>query len=137
MALMNKFLKANLPLFLQICRFGLVGLTAAAIHFSMVVLLVQTFSLPPLIANIGGFMVAFNCSYWGHRLWTFQDTLSMHSVALPKLLIVQLVNFAANESLFFIFLWWNLPYTIALLLVLMVLPIFTFIASKWWVFRIA
>ncbi len=134
----NRFIDNGLiSLFFQLCRFGLVGLTAAAIHFSTVVFLVQTFMFQPLVANIIGFMLAFNCSYWGHKLWTFQDTTSRHAIALPKLLTVQLMNFAANESLFSIFLWMNLPYTLALLLVLTILPIFTFIASKWWVFRVA
>lgn len=131
---MNK-LSHYLPLFLQICRFGIVGVTSATIHFTTVVLLVQTRSFPPLVANVFGYVIAFQMSYWGHRLWTFSDTLVTHRMALPKLFCVQLVSFAANESLFFIFLSLNLPYPIALLIVLSVLPIFTFISSKLWVFK--
>lgn len=128
-------MRAWLPLFGQIFRFGIVGLIAAAIHFNIVVLLVQTFSFAPLVANIFGFMISFQMSYWGHRLWTFGDTATLHRVALPKLLLVQFINFVANESLFYVFLLFNLPYPIALIIVLSVLPIFTFITSKLWVFR--
>ncbi|RDI40983.1 GtrA family protein [Aquicella lusitana] len=124
-----------LPLFLQIFRFGIVGLTAAAIHISIVILLVQYEGLEPLAANIFGFAIAFQMSYWGNRLWTFSDAAVLHRVALPKLLLVQIVNFLANESLFYVFLTLHLPYPIALFLVLTILPVFTFISSKLWVFR--
>lgn len=122
------------PLFFQILRFGLVGLAAAAIHFGIVVALVQAGSVPPLIANIFGFAIAFQMSYWGHRLWTFADKVTTHRIAIPKLFFVQTLNFAANETLFYIFLALNVPYPVALIIVLTVLPFFTFMASKLWVF---
>lgn len=138
MDLMNKLSRAlnvYYPLFFQLCRFGIVGVTAAAVHFSIVVSLVQLNGLPPLLANVFGFAISFQVSYWGHRRWTFQDSVALHRVAFPKLLFVQLINFAANESLFYILLSFHLPYVFALLIVLAVLPIFTFIVSKMWVFR--
>jgi putative flippase GtrA len=124
-----------LPLIRQVFRFGVVGLTGACIHFSTVVVLVQYFSFLPLMANFFGFLCAFQISYWGHRLWTFRDTISLHRIAAPKLLVIQLLNFSANETLFYIFLSLHLPYPIALLIVLSVLPVFTFISSKKWVFK--
>ena len=130
-----RIVAAYSPLFLQIFRFGIVGLTAAAIHFSVVIMLVQTYFMAPLVANVLGFIVSFQLSYWGHRMWTFNDTAALHRVALPKLLFVQILNFTANEGLFYFFLMLHLPYQIALLIVLTTLPIFTFFVSKWWVFR--
>jgi putative flippase GtrA len=125
---------SKLSLFFQVFRFGVVGLVAAAIHFSIVVMLVHVGSLIPLLANVFGFAIAFQVSYWGHRLWTFPDNGILHRIALPKLLFVQLLNFAANETLFYILLSLNVPYPIALIIVLAVLPVFTFMASKLWVF---
>ncbi len=126
----------NLPHWvLQLLRFGIVGVTAATIHFSVVIVLVQIGEMAPLIANIVGFIISFQMSYWGHRRWTFNETAALHRVALPKLLFIQLLNFAANEYLFYFLLTLNMPYPIALLLVLAILPIFTFTISKFWVFR--
>lgn len=119
----------------QIARFLIVGVIAAAVHFSMVVLLVQSYDYLPLIANVGGFMVSFQVSYWGHRMWTFSGTEVLHREAYPRLVAVQVVNFALNESLYYFFLSMNLPYTLALLIVLAILPTFTFISSKFWVFQ--
>lgn len=123
-----------LQLALQLCRFGVVGVSAAAIHFAVVVCLVSIQSVPPLLANIGGFLVAFQLSYWGHRRWTFAANAA-HKPALMKFLLVQSCNFGFNQSLFALFLALQIPYQWALLLVLGILPAFTFILSKQWVFR--
>jgi len=119
----------------QIAKFLTIGSFAAVVHFSVVVLLVQLFHYVPLIANVAGFVVSFQLSYWGHRLWTFSDTMVSHREAYPKLVVVQVVNFSVNESLYFLFLSLGLPYQLALLIVLAILPVFTFITSKFWVFQ--
>lgn len=132
---MNRNVTPMSVLFLQFCRFGIVGLTAAIVHYCIVVELVQKIAMQPLIANIFAFLIAFQISYWGHRLWTFQDSSVLHRNAFPRLLFLQTINFAANEALFSIFMTYGLPYNIALIIVLAILPIFTFITSKLWVFQ--
>ncbi len=121
-------------LFTQLFRFVSVGMTAAAVHFATVVCLVQANLLIPLSANVLGFLLGFQVSYWGHRSWTFYDTLALHRVAFPKLLLVQVINFAANEGMFYWLLTLHIPYTLALIMVLAILPLFTFFISKLWVF---
>lgn len=128
-------MKKYKSLFLQIIRFGIVGLSAATIHFLVVVLLVQTRNTPPLIANIAGFISGFQMSFWGNRLWTFQQSSVSNKSAFMKLLLVQIINFIANESLFYIFLCLHVPYQLALFLVLSLLAVGTFIINKTWVFK--
>ena len=123
------------PLVFQLLRFGIVGVTAASVHFCVVVLLVQTLTMQPLVANIFGFVVSFQVSYWGHSMWTFSDSQVLHRAALPKLLLVQIISLAVNESMFYILLSFHLPYPVALLIVLSILPAVTFLSSKLWVFR--
>jgi putative flippase GtrA len=118
----------------QVARFGVVGLTAALVHYLVVLALVQAELFIPLTANVLGFLCGFQVSYWGHRQWTFQAAEVDHKAAISKMLIVQGGNFLGNEALFYYLLKLNLPYTVALLIVLAVLPCFTFIASKFWVF---
>lgn len=133
----NRLLQSvfNNPLYIQVLRFGVIGLSAAAIHFLIVVYLVQVHAFAPLIANVFAFGVSFQISYWGHRTWTFSNSDVLHRIAIPKLLFIQILNFVCNELLFYLLLSLHLPYTIALLIVLAVLPIFTFITSKVWIFR--
>ena len=120
---------------LQIARFMTVGVMAAVVHLTVVVSLVQGYSLEPLMANIAGFMIAFQVSYFGHRLWTFNMTEALHHEAYPKLVVVQVVNFAMNEALYYYFLSLHVPYGVALLVVLAILPVFTFVVNKFWVYQ--
>lgn len=135
MALKNKLIPFY-PLLFQIIRFGIIGFGAATVHFSLVVLLVEMQDLKPLVANIIGFMVAFQVSYWGHRYWTFSETTALHRVAFPRLFVVNCLGFIANESIFYVFLTaFSLPYPLALFFTLSILPLVTFTLGKLWVFR--
>jgi putative flippase GtrA len=123
-------------LFWQIIRFGLVGSLAAATQLTVVMTLVEMGLLQPLAANIVGFMIAFQVSYWGHRHWTFNAIGVQHSVAVPRLFFIASSGFIANELFFYIMMSvFHLPYIPALLVVLTILPTITFISSKFWVFR--
>lgn len=126
----------NRDLFFQLFRFGVVGFSSAFVHFVTVIFLVEFGVLKPLVANVFAFIVAFQVSYSGHRYWTFRGANIMHRVAFPKLLLVNGLAFLGNESLFFVFLNdFHLPYQLALLFVLTILPLATFVANKFWVFR--
>lgn len=126
----------NRALFFQLMRFGIIGSIAAAVHFTIVVMLVETEGLKPLYANAVAFLFSFQIGYSGHRYWTFRGTQTQHRTAISKLLLLQSCNFAANEGLFYFFMtFFHLPYPLALLLVLATLPIITFTVSKMWVFR--
>lgn len=120
----------------QLIRFGIVGVCAASTHFLSLVFFVEMGKLKPLVANIIAFMIAFQVSYWGHRRWTFRGTTTTHRVALQRLFIVCGSGFIANEGLYYIFLEiLHLPYQLALVIVLAILPIVNFILGKLWVFR--
>ena len=56
---------------LRLVRFGAVGLLAAAVHYWVVIGLVELLQIAPLKANFGGVAVAFWFSDIGHRHWTF------------------------------------------------------------------
>lgn len=132
--LLLKNIKILYPHFLQLVRFGIVGVFASLLHFGIVVALVEYQGLHPATAFAVAFFISFQLSYWGHRLWTFKATTTTHRVALTRLLSLQIVNLLASESLFSFLLFNKIPYTIALLITLMIMPCFTFIFSKRWVF---
>src|ERR1700690_2903459 len=120
----------------QLGFFGIVGCCAAVVQLCVVILLVEFTHMHPLVANIIGFLLAFNVSYFGHRSLTFAGTTVNHKVAVTRLFGLGVANFIANEGLFYIFLTvFKLYYPIALILVLAILPALTFVISKLWVFR--
>jgi putative flippase GtrA len=53
-------------------RFGLVGITATAVHMLAVSVLLSETQLPTLLANACAFLVAFCVSFAGNYVWTFQ-----------------------------------------------------------------
>jgi len=129
--------KVSFQTILQVIRFGIIGSIAAIINILIVIFLVENFNINPLAANVLAFLIAFNISYIGHRYWSFADTKlkSKHSISIPRFLLVAIISFILNEGLFYIFLnIWHLNYIIALVLVLIIVPIFTFISSKFWAF---
>ena len=132
MDLKNKLI----PLIKQLTRFGIVGIIAVTVHFSILIFLVEREHFTPLVANIFAFLISFQVSYWGHRSWTFYGTTTKHRVALPKLFLIGCSGLVANEGLFYIFLTlFKLPYPLAQFFVLTILPLVNFTLGKFWVFR--
>jgi len=124
----------HIPIILQIIRFGLIGLLAAIIHLTNVMLMVEFIKLHPLLANIIAFNIAFCFSYLGHKHWTFASTRARPS-SLRRFYIVALTGFALNETLYYLLLTLSaLHYATALGIVLAIVPPLTFVLSKFWAF---
>lgn len=125
---------------LRVLRFGIVGLTAAAVHYWVVIGLVELAHIAPLHANVGGFVVAFWVSYFGHRHWTFSDAVASHAdgahPSFIRFLAVALLGFCMNQLLFYLLLRYvGLPYYVALALVVFTVAVMTYVLSKLWAFR--
>lgn len=116
----------------QVMRFGLVGITASLVHWSVVTGLVSTGIGEPLWMNIIGFLCAFSVSYIGHRHWTF---CAGGDQSLKKFFAVSLLGFALNEATFAVLLAMGVPYQIGLLIAIIVAAASTFVLSKTWAFR--
>lgn len=122
------------PSFAQLYRFGIIGIAAACTQFAGVLFLVHFFYLNPYLANALAFLVAFQVSFQGHKFWTFSSETE-HSHTMPKYLVVALLSFCLNEGLYTYFLLrLNLNYSVALIIVLIIIPPVTFILSKFWAF---
>lgn len=119
----------------QSLQFIAVGGAAAATHLLAVAVLVQGWVIPPLIANVLAFLLAFVVSYNGHATLTFAEQLAPTRRALPRYFFVACCSFALNELLYYIALnqlHWH--YLWSLFVVLLIVAIITFVASKFWAF---
>ncbi|MGH8353469.1 MAG: GtrA family protein [Pseudomonas sp.] len=115
--------------------FAVVGLSALMAHFLLVALLLVPLGVPPLVANVLAFLLAFQVSYWGHRLKTFDAGHLPHGQTLPRFFAVASLSFLLNEVLYFLLLRFTpLDYRIALLMVLFTVALVTFALSRAWVF---
>lgn len=127
------------PLFSKVARlvrFGIVGVTATLVHFGVVVLLVETRLLSePLFANLIAFSCAVWVSYHGHNQWTFQHR-RRSSRQFLRFLIVTLAALGLNQAILYLAtrpLGWD--YRIGMLLVILLVPLFTYLLARSWVFR--
>lgn len=115
--------------------FGVVGVSALLVHYCLVTLALVPLGVKPLVANVVGFLLAFQVSYWGHRCLTFQAGHVAHRQALPRFFAVACLSFCVNEAMYFILLHYSrLDYRSALLVVLFTVAALTFLLGKLWAF---
>jgi len=116
-------------------RFIIVGVSALLTHWLVVILLVSAAGLPPLVANVFAFLVAFNVSYFGHRHLTFNASERSHRQTLPRFATVAASSFLVNEALYWLLLNFTpLRYDLAMLLVLGTVAGMTYLLGKFWAF---
>ena len=120
----------------RLAWFVAVGCVAAAVHFGVVVALVELLALPPLLANVGGWLVAFVVSFCGQWLLTFRGTGAPWQQALPRFFLLSLGGFAVNEAAYALLLHFSaLPYDLLLGLVLVGVAVMTYLLSSRWAFQ--
>ena len=77
--------------------FGVVGVSAMLLHFGAVAWVLVPLGIAPLLANVLGFLIAFQLSYWGHRLQTFRAAHIPHRQALPRFFGVACLSFSSTR----------------------------------------
>lgn len=81
--------------FWKFCKFASVGLCATAVHYSILMLLVEVFRIDAVFATTVGFVVAALVNYTLNRRFTFASN-AKHIEALPKFFAVALIGAAIN-----------------------------------------
>lgn len=120
----------------QLVWFVTVGCTAAATHWVVAVLCVEHLALAPLLANVVGWLVAFQVSLFGHYHLTFKHQGAPWRQAAVRFFAVALLGFALNELAYATLLHLtSLRYDIALALVLIGVAVLTFVLSRFWAFK--
>lgn len=113
-----------------------VGCTAAALHFAVVLALVHWLSLPPLVANVGGWLLALGVSFIGHWRLSFADQRAPAGRAALRFVAVSAGAFAVNEAVYALLLGFSgVGYQLALAITLVAVAFATFVLSRHWAFR--
>lgn len=119
---------------LKAWRFTLVGIGGATIHLSVVWFLIAHWAIPPLMANLVAFLAAFGPSFAGHYRWTFRSNRHWKS-ALARFQLVTWTAFLVNNLALVALLDLHLlPSALTAVLAACVIPVFTFLAGRLWVF---
>ena len=91
--------------------------------------------MSPLLANLLGFLIAFQVSHAGHRHLTFSQQDAPASRSRLRFFGVALLSFAVNEMMYWVLLRYTaLDYRVALAIVLVAVAALTFAAARYWAF---
>ncbi|WP_353849969.1 GtrA family protein [Accumulibacter sp.] len=120
----------------QLGWFVFVGCAAAATHWLIAVACVAVWHLPPLAANVCGWLVAFLVSFSGHYLLTFRQQRQSLAVACRRFFLVSAAGFLINEVSYACLLsLTDIPYDLLLGGILVAIAVLTFVFSRFWAFR--
>ncbi|MDD2266022.1 GtrA family protein [Sulfuricurvum sp.] len=115
----------------KLIRYALIGGSSTLIHLGIAFLWLYFVNASLLFANMAGFSVAFMFSYTVQSRYVF-----LHSLSLPKAFRYFLVQFGALlASLFFSNILVGYNSYIKTLIVVILLPLITFVIHKVWTFR--
>lgn len=119
----------------QFIRFCLIGLCAAAIHVTVVIILEKT-RLALAWSNLAGFGVAFWMSYFGHRYFTFTTSNAQHRQMMFRFLMVACSGFLLNEALVLSLKEaFHLPTAFSVLTAIGFSSVFTFLLNRIFAFQ--
>ena len=120
----------------EILRFGAVGLAATAVHWAILSLAVETFGMPPSLANGTAFVCAAFVTYLGQSLWVFTARSRHGTMQVLRFAMSLVFGFAANVAIMAISVHvLDLPYQVGFLLTLVVVPALSFLVNRFWVFN--
>lgn len=112
--------------------FGLFGLIATGVHIA-VFSFIASLGGAGAWANLCGFLVAVPVSYFGNAKVTFGKNPSLRM--LVKFIVIALVGFALNHLNVTIIAALELPWPWSLPGMVVVVPGFSFLLNKLWVYR--
>lgn len=123
------------PALRRLAWFIATGCAAAALHFGVVVLLVEHAGWAPLLANVAGWALAFGVSCTGHLRYSFADQAAPPGRAARRFLAVSALGFALNQGAYALLLHGGgLGYRVALAAVLAGVAVLTWLLSRHWAF---
>lgn len=122
----------------SIVKYALVGLLGTAIHWGLLIALVEWAGVHPVAGSALGFLAVLMISYILNSKWTFRRTgegmdmkqfIRYTIVSSSGLLINTIVMYASVELL-------SLPYWLGQAFVTIVVPLHNYAINRLWTFRV-
>lgn len=126
----------NRELLLQLIVFGIVGVTATLTHYFVALFTHELGEVNLYIANLLGYGTAVAVSFFGHGRFTFKHELDWS--VFSRFAILSVSTFCTSELMLAVMEQvLELEHRISLAVVVLTIPLITFVFSKLWVFRAA
>jgi putative flippase GtrA len=121
----------------RIARFAVVGVIATVVHYTVALLSSTVVSV--YWSNLSGYLAAVAISYVGHQRFTFGVSVKdiSHMRQFPRFITTSLGGLALSFLVLSLMTdYWRAPPWLALGAAVTLVPLYTFVISKLWVFRI-
>jgi putative flippase GtrA len=118
----------------QFSSFLAIGVATTAVHYAVLIALVEASALSPVWATTAGFLAAVLLSYLLNRRYTFDD-LPAFRAGLLKYLATASVGLVLNAGTMAVLTKWGLHYVLAQLIASGVALVWNFSAARFIVFR--
>lgn len=124
------------PLLALMIRYGLVGVAASVVHASISLALHKLLGIDPFWSHATGWFGGLFTAYFGHYHFSFKDN-DAHTKRFPKFFLTALTGFTLHQGgVYLLVNQLQLDYSTQALPLLMVsIPMVTFLMSKFWVFK--
>jgi len=107
------------------------------IHVGVLVLLVEMFRVPAVMATTIGFVVTLLVSYVLNRNWTFEPTGEGSRTQFLKYLLVCSCGLLLNAGLMYATIHWiGWPYLIGEVLTTIIVPVHNYLWNRYWIFSV-
>ena len=116
----------------QLPWFVIFGIAASATHVAVALSAARWLGMAPLTANTLAFLVALGVSYLGNAIVTFRVE-PWRLNAFIRFAVMSVIAFALNQAIVYgltVRLGW--PFWASLMVVVAVIPPFTFVLAKLW-----
>ena len=118
----------------EVFFFGIVGVTATCTHYFCALVLVTILQFNVYVSNILGYLSAVMLSWFGHSFLSFRTAPSLER--FKRFCLVSALTFSLSQGILFVaedlFHW---PAKYSLVVVVMSIPVISFVLNKFWVFR--
>ena len=124
----------NQPVLKQFIIFGLVGILATLTHYLVALFFHESLAVNLYICNLFGYVTAVIVSYVGHSRFTFR--VAFCKQVFQRFVIVSIFTFLTSEGILAILEHTlQLGHRFSLAVVVLTIPLITFLLNKIWVFR--
>jgi putative flippase GtrA len=118
----------------QFLTFALIGAVGTAVHYAMLVALIEAWGVNATLATTVGFACGAAVNYTLNRRFTFASERS-HQAALPQFLAVAALGAALNYAVFEALTDWpSVHYLVAQAIATGLVLVWNFVANRYWTF---
>lgn len=116
-------------------KFCVVGFICTSIDFLLLILFVETWHWPVLLANVFSFVISATTSFFLNKYWTFKNKERRFARQMSQFFTVATMGLGFSTFFLWLFMSFNLWYVIAKAITVVIVVFWNFTVNRKWTFR--